>query len=159
LAVWLGSMSGPPARAEDGALHHEHEEHAHHIGLMVGPVYSVHEESFSPGIGLEYERVLPLGDRILGIGLGVETILDGHGHYVASILMHFHPGRMITLTAGPGLAVVKHEGEEWERRAALHFSASYEFELETLFLAPAFELGIAGEDVHLMLGVHIGFGF
>jgi hypothetical protein len=137
---------------------HEHEEHAHHLGLMLGPVYSVHEKTLNPGIGIEYERVLPLGDRILGIGMGFETILAEHDHYVASLLIHIHPIREVTLTAGPGLAYIKHGGEEREKRLAFHFSAGYEFELGKMFIAPACELGLAGEDVHLMLGAHIGFG-
>jgi hypothetical protein len=147
----------PPLSAQEAG--HEHEEHAHHLGLMIGPVYSVHEKTLNPGIGIEYERVLPIGDRILGLGVGVETILAEHGHYVASFLFHIHPVREITLTAGPGLAFIKHEGDTWERRLAFHFSGGYEFELGMMFIAPAFELGVAGEDVHLMLGAHIGFGF
>ncbi len=155
----LGLVSIPiasPLWAQEAG--HEHEEHIHHLGIMIGPVYSVHEKTLNPGIGIEYERVLPLGDRILGIGMGIETLLAEHGHYVASLLLHFHPLREITLSAGPGLAYIRHEGGEWESRPAFHFSSGYEFELGGVFIAPAVELGIAGEDVHLMLGAHIGFG-
>jgi hypothetical protein len=47
-----------------------------------------------------------------------------------------------------------------ERRFAVHFGAEYEFELgRSFFLAPEFEIAFAGDDVHIMLGIHIGRGF
>ena len=145
----------PVAFAQES--HHEHEEHNHHIGFLVGPVYNTTEKSFSPGIGVEYERLLPFWDHLLGIGVGAEAIFDEHKHYVVFMMFPFHPTRELTLKFAPGMMFIDKEG--WESHLAVHFGISYEFELNSFFLAPAFEIGAAGDDVHLMLGLHFGWGF
>lgn len=138
-------------------IHHEHEEHNQHIGFLIGPVYNLHEKSLSPGIGIEYERVLPFWDHLVGIGVGAEAILDEQKHYVVFISFPLHITRELTFKFAPGAMFI--EKEEWESRFAFHFGLSYEFELDRIFLAPALELGIAGDDIHLMLGLHFGWGF
>ncbi len=134
-----------------------HEEHVHHVGFLIGPVYNLHEKSTFLGLGLEYERLLPAWNRLLGIGLAAEMVFDEHRHYVVSLLACFHPVRPLTLSLAPGVMFIDRDGTE--RRAAIHFGAEYEFEVGRVFLAPEAEIGFAGDDVHLMLGLHIGFGF
>lgn len=136
---------------------HEHEEHKNHIGFLVGSVYNVTEEKFMLGLGVEYERVLPFWNRLFGIGLAVETVFDEHKHYAVSLLLPVHPWRELTLFVAPGIMFI--DEETVERRFAIHLGAEYEFELKTIFLAPEFEVAFAGDDIHLMLGVHVGFGF
>jgi len=137
--------------------HAPHEVHAHHIGFLIGPVYNVHEKSAFLGLGLEYERLLPVWNKSLGVGVAAEMVFDEHKHYVVSLLTCFHPVRPLTLSVAPGVMFIDQNG--FESRAAVHFGAEYEFEVGRVSLAPTVELGLAGEDVHLMLGLHIGLGF
>jgi hypothetical protein len=94
---------------------------------------------------------------LVGVGIGAEAIFDEHKHYVVFLTVPFHPTRELTFKLAPGVMFIDKEG--WESRFAVHFGISYEFELEKIFLAPALELGIAGDDVHLLLGLHFGWGF
>ena len=137
---------------------HKHEEHNHHIGFLIGSVYNFAEEKIMLGLGIEYEHVLPFWDGLFGIGLAGEMVFDEHKHYVVSLLIPFHPVREISLFVAPGIMLIDKE-EGIERRFAVHFGAEYEFELNKIFVAPTIELAFAGEDIHLMLGIHIGFGF
>jgi hypothetical protein len=92
------------------------------------------------------------------IGVGAEMVFDEHKHYVLSLLFPFHPVRPLTLLVAPGIMFIDKNG--FERRFAVHFGAEYEFELRRgLFVAPEFEIAFAGDDVHIMLGIHVGRGF
>ena len=110
-----------------------------------------------PAWGSEFERRLSVWNRLLGIGAAAEMVFDEHKHYVVSLLMCFHPAGPLTLSVAPGVMFI--EGNGSESRAAIHFGAEYEFEVGKTSLAPVAEIGFAGDDVHLMLGLHIGFGF
>ncbi len=134
-----------------------HEEHRHHAGFLIGAVYNLAEEKYMLGLGLEYEHVLPIWDGLAGIGLAGEVVFDEHKHYALSVLFPIHPFRELTLFVAPGVLFI--EKQEMERRFSIHFGLEYEFELEKIFLAPEFEIAFAGDDIHLMLGIHIGFGF
>ncbi len=134
-----------------------HEEHARHAGFLIGSVYNVHEGKWMLGLGAEYEVVLPYWNRLVGIGVGVEMVLDEHKHYVISLLLPIHPFDKLTFFASPGVMFI--EKEEPGTRFAVHIGAEYEFDLGKYFLAPEFEAAFAGDDIHLMLGIHIGFGF
>ncbi len=155
LLILLSLFFPPDACALE--THQEHEEHKHHIGFLIGAVYNVTEEKYMLGLGFEYERVLPLWDGLFGIGVAGEVVFDEHRHYVASLLIPIHPIRKITFFLAPGIMFI--EKEKVERYFSIHFGVEYEFELEKIFLAPEFEVAIAGDDIHLMLGVHIGFGW
>lgn len=137
---------------------HKHEEHGHHIGFLVGSVYNFTEEKIMLGLGVEYERVLPFWDGLFGIGLAGEIVFDEHKHYVISLLIPIHPVREFSLFVAPGIMFIDEE-EGLVRRFAVHLGAEYEFELDKIFLAPEIGLALAEDDIHLMLGIHIGFGF
>lgn len=133
------------------------EEHVHHAGLLLGAVYNLHEARWVPGLGAEFEYVIPRWNRLLGIGIGAEMVFDEHRHYVFSLLFPVHPTEELTLFVSPGIMFIEHEPPG--RRFAVHFGMEYEFDLEKYFLAPEFEIAWAGDDIHLMLGIHFGFGF
>jgi hypothetical protein len=135
---------------------HEHEEHKHHIGFLIGSVYNLTEERNLLGLGFEYEYVLPFWNRLFGIGLASEVVFDEHKHYVFSLLVPVHLTREISLFVAPGIMFI--EQDEIETRFAIHFGAEYEFDLKKYFIAPEFEIAFAGDDIHIMLGIHIGFG-
>ena len=109
------------------------------------------------GLGFEYEHVLPFWNNLFGIGIAAEVVFDKHKHYVVSVLMPVHPTRELTLFIAPGIMFI--DKENVERRFAFHFGVEYEFELEKIFLAPEFEFAVSGDDIHIMMGIHIGFGF
>jgi len=149
---WAGWLSAPGYA--DGPAP---DDHVNHLGLAIGPVHNLHEKSSFLGLGLEYERLLSVWNRSLGIGVAAEMVFDEHRHYVVSLLACFHPVRPLTLSVAPGIMFIDRNGSE--SRAAVHFGAEYEFEAGWVVLAPAVEIGFAGDDVHLMLGLHLGFGF
>ena len=136
---------------------HQLEEHKHHIGFLFGSVYNISEEKNMLGLGFEYEHVLPFWDNLFGIGIAGEVVFDKHKHYVVSVLIPAHPTRELTLFIAPGIMFI--DRENVERRFAFHFGVEYEFELEKIFLAPEIEFGVSGDDIHIMMGIHIGFGF
>jgi len=71
-------------------------------------------------------------------------VFDEHRHYVVSLLACFHPVRPLTLSLAPGVMFIDRNGSE--SRAAIHFGAEYEFEAGRVVLAPAVEIGFAGDD-------------
>jgi hypothetical protein len=133
------------------------DAHVHHLGFLIGPVYNLHEKSTLLGLGLEYERRLPVWNSLLGIGIAGEMVFDEHKHYVVSLLICFHPAGPLTLSVAPGVMFIDRNGTG--SHAAIHLGAEYEFEVGRVSLAPTAEAGFAGDDVHLMLGFHLGFGF
>jgi hypothetical protein len=134
-----------------------HEEHNRHAGFLIGSVYNLNEKKWMLGLGAEYEYVLPYGNRLFGIGIGAEMVFDEHKHYVAGVLVSFHPDDKLALFVSPGVMFI--EREEPGTRFAVHFGAEYEFDLKKFFLAPEFEVAFAGDDIHLMFGVHVGIGY
>jgi hypothetical protein len=157
IALFLILASVLTLNAYGQSSDHEHEEHSHHIGFLIGSVYNLTEEKFILGLGFEYEYVLPFWGRLFGIGFACEAVFDEHKHYVFSLLVPVHLTRELTLFAAPGIMLIDREGTE--RRFSIHFGAEYEFDMKKFFLAPEFEIAFAGDDVHIMLGIHIGFGF
>jgi len=137
---------------------HQHEEHKNHVGFLIGAVYNVTEAKYLLGLGFEYERVLPFWDNLVGIGIASEVVFDEHRHYALSVLFPVHPTREITFFLAPGIMFIDKE-DEVEKYFSIHFGAEYEIELDKIFLAPTFEAAFAGEDIHLLLGIHIGFGW
>ncbi len=137
---------------------HRHEEHNNHIGFLMGSVYNFKEDKVMLGLGIEYEHVLPFWDGLIGIGLAGEMVFDEHKHYVISLLIPIHPVREFSLFVAPGNMFIDEE-EGIESRFAVHLGAEYEFELNKIFLAPEIELAFAGDDIHLMLEIHMGLGF
>ena len=51
------------------------------------------------------------------------------------------------------------EGDASDINFALHIETNYEFELNDFHLGPVLELATDPEDIHLSLGLHIGYGF
>ena len=145
-----------PAAGKDEE--HRHEEHQNHAGFLIGAVYNLHEKSWGAGLGFEYERILPFWDRLFGVGFAVETIFDEHKHYVLSALFPIHPYRELSFAIAPGILFLD-DGDGFESRFSIHFAVEYEFELDKIFLAPELEVAFAGDDVHIMAGLHVGFGF
>jgi hypothetical protein len=109
------------------------------------------------GLGAEYEYVLPFTGGLFGVGFMAEMVFDKHRHYVLGLKVPVHPMGSWTFSISPGIMWIR--GEDPPRRFALHLGVEHEFELGGVSVAPSFEAAFAGADVHLSLGLHLGFGF
>lgn len=119
-------------------------------------MYNIGEEHTATGLHMHLLRNFG-DDKKIGLGLGFETIFDEHRHLNFGIPVNYNTHRGISLTFTPGVLFMKHEG--WEYSPSLHLETLYEFYLDKVHLGPMLEFALAREDLHLMLGIHIGFGW
>ncbi len=132
--------------------HVEETAHRHHLGFAGGGVYVLKEKVFAAGVNLHYNYLFHIKNLNLGTGLGFEAILDRHTHYAANINFTYLPIHALSITAAPGLVFTENE-----TAFSVHFETDYAFELDKIHLGPTIEVAVAKEDIHLMLGLHLGF--
>lgn len=132
---------------------HETDDHRHHIGLAGGLVFVQTENNLAAGIHIHYTYLFDIKNVNLGTGLGFETILDEHKHYAASINLTYLPTHALSITVAPGLVFTPTTAD-----FSIHFETAYGFEFNKIHIGPTFEFAYAKDDIHLMLGLHIGFG-
>jgi len=133
---------------------HEHE-YGHEVGVSVSPVYFVKAKDLSAALHLHYTYNFP--ETKFGVGLAYEHIFDEHKHNFFGVEGSFRPIHPLTFSISPGIT---YEGKSFsEKQFAVHFETAYEFELSEFHLGPALEFAYHSEDVHISLGLHIGFGF
>jgi len=131
-----------------------HEHHNNEIGIANGPVYFLKENVLSYGLHVHYVR--KISHSKFGIGFGYERIFDEHQHSTFGFLVSYSPIDKLSLNVSPGITF---EGGESEMNFAIHLETSYEFELNDFHLGPVLEFASDPEDIHLSLGLHIGYGF
>ena len=136
----------------DDHIHHDH--HKNEIGVANALVYFVKEEVTAYGLHLHYIRTL--NESKFGLGLGFEKIFDEHNHITYGIVGSYRPVEGLTFVASPGLMT---EEDNPTARFTVHFETSYEFEIKNFHIGPVFEVAYDPEDIHVSLGVHVGFGF
>lgn len=136
---------------------HDHAHQKNEISLAVGIVPLAEEEKVAAGIHLHYVRSVAFKDR-LGVGIALETIIDEHKHFTVSGVIQYRIIKGFILGYGPGILLLKEE-EDIEYHFAQHFEAVYEFEVGHFHLGPLFEVGLANNHVHYMVGVHFGIDF
>ena len=61
-----------------------------------------------------------------------------------------------SINIAPGITS---EGDESVTNFALHIESTYEFEVGNFHIGPVLEWAYDPEDVHISLGLHIGYGF
>ena len=135
----------------------DHDHHAHHkneLGIANSPVYFVNEEEFA--YGLHIHLVRNIGDSKFGLGFGYERIFDDHKHSTYGIVATYRPIERLSINASPGLTF---EADESNALFAFHFESSYEYVLSDFHIGPVFELAYDPEDIHVSLGLHVGYGF
>ncbi len=135
----------------------ESDKHVHHkneIGIANSPVYFINEKVFSYGLHIHYIR--NIADSKFGIGIGFEQIFDEHKHSTIGLVGVYRPIDRLSFNMSPGLTF---EGKNSEVNFALHLETSYEFEIEDFHIGPVLEFAYDPEDIHLSLGIHIGYGF
>jgi len=131
-----------------------HENHQSEFGIAFSPVYFTNEKDIAFGMHVHYVYNIP--NSKVGLGLGYERIFDQHKHNTFGLEAIYRPVEKLSLSLSPGLTFEENDSKP---NLALHFETSYEFEVGEFHLGPAFEFAIDQEDIHLSLGVHLGFGF
>ena len=137
----------------------EHAEHQHghgggsiEVGLSNALVYTLGEKEFAHG--LHGHVVYTFDESPFGLGLGYEVVRDEHQHQTVGLVMCYRPTDPLAFCLIPGLIL-----EEAEAAFAAHVEASYEFTLGYLHLGPTAGLAYTSEDMHLSLGIHVGYAF
>ena len=133
---------------------HDHHHHKNEIGVANMAVYFVKEEVFAYGLHLHYIRQISASK--FGFGVGYEKIFDEHEHQTFGVVVAYRPIERLTFAASPGLT---YENEESGGRFAFHAEAVYEFEIGDFHIGPLFEVAYDPEDIHMSLGIHIGYAF
>ena len=137
---------------------HDHldDPHQFHIGIGAAATYITGEGHLAPGFHLHLIRQLG-HQKQWGLGLGYEAITDEHWHNGLNLLVNYRPLRFLSLIAGPGVVIGKHDGK-MELLPAFHTEAVFEFNVKGLHMGPMIGFGTDREDTHFSLGLHIGIG-
>ena len=131
-----------------------HDHHKNEIGVANVPVYFLKEKVFSYGLHIHYVR--NISKSKFGIGLSYERIFDEHKHKTFGLLLAYRPIDKLSFSVSPGLTV---DADNPEASFALHLETLYEFEIRNFHIGPVFEFAYDPEDIHLSLGLHVGYGF
>ena len=141
-----------------GQIEHEHNhEHNHEISIAIGIIPNHDEQENNIGLHLHYVKGLGEHNQF-GIGLSLETILDEHQHNSISLLGLYHFDNGFTIAYAPGILFTEHE-QILETKFTQHFEFCYEFEYENFHIGPQFDIGFEQENIHFMLGIHLGLDF
>jgi hypothetical protein len=155
LSVFLLPLSAQDAHSHDHD--HDHDPHKHHIGFGIAATKLLNENVLAPGFHVHFIRQLGHHNQ-WGLGVGLEVIADENWHSGLNLLFNYRPLRFLSLLAGPGLAVVKHEGDV-EFLPAFHTEAVFEFDIGNLHVGPMIGYERDTEHSHFSVGIHIGIGF
>ena len=146
---------------------HNHDDHEHHthpkneIGVANAPVYYLKEKEFT--YGLHFHFIRTIGESKFGLGLGYEQIFDEHEHKTIGIVGCFRPTHGLSINLSPGLTFEKHIEDdgtiETEKNLGAHLESAYEWDFGNLHIGPVVEFAYDQEDIHISLGLHIGYGF
>ena len=141
-----------------GQIVHEHSHgHNNELGVGLGIVPGYEGEENNLGIHLHYVKGLGEHNHF-GIGLSLETILDEHQHNSVSLLGLYHFDNGFTIAYAPGILFSEQNGHS-ETQFTQHFEFYYEFELEKFHIGPQFDIGFEDDDIHYMIGIHLGVDF
>ena len=132
----------------------KHDHHKNEIGIANAPVYFVKEKVWAYGLHIHYIRNIK--ESKFGIGAGYERIFDAHGHNTFGVVAAYRPIGGLVFNVSPGLTF---EDESSGVNFALHLETSYEFEINDFHIGPVVEFAYDPEDIHLSVGLHIGYGF
>lgn len=133
---------------------HEHDHHKNEIGIANSPVFFIGENEFAYGLHIHYIR--RLGHSKFGLGVGYERIFDFHKHNTFGLVASYRPILGLSFNASPGFSF---EDNNPGIIFALHLETAYEFEIKNFHIGPAFEFAYDPEDMHISLGLHVGYGF
>ncbi len=143
----------PEGKAE---YRHRCNLHKNEIGIANAPVYFLNEKEFTYGFHFHYIRNIQ--NSLFGIGIGYERIFDEHQHQTIGIVGSYRIGYFI-FNIAPGITFEKEEGIETEILFAAHFEVAYEWDIGNFHIGPVAEIAYDPEDIHMALGLHVGYGF
>lgn len=138
---------------------HDHEDHSEHmhngfeLGFGAGAFYGFHEKEWAAG---NHFHLMYFSGKF-GYGVGGEAVYADVKHYSLGVILAYRPFEALELVASPGILF---ENEETGKNVfAMHFEAIYSWELGNFgHVGPVVGYGIAGEDAHMLLGLHLGIG-
>lgn len=136
---------------------HDHDDHKFHFGVGVIGAKLSDNKDITPGFHLHLIRHFGHENR-WGIGVGYEALTQKPWHNGANLLFNYRPFSNLTLLAGPGMVIHKHDGET-EILPGFHTEAVFEFNLWGVHVGPLIGYGIDKEESHFSAGIHIGLGF
>jgi len=142
------------AQTEEHHHHHDHDHHQNEIGVGNSLVYFTGEKEFAYGLHFHYIR--NISKSKFGLGLAYERIFDEHGHNTFGIVGAYYPVERLHLSASPGITF---EDGSSSVNFAFHLETSYAFEIQDFHIGPLLEFAYDPEDIHISLGLHIGYGF
>lgn len=86
-------------------------------------------------------------------------VVSDENHYVAMIVLAYHPTENLVLSVAPGVEWAKHE-ELWERVYVTHYEAVYNFDIsEGYHIGPVIGYSKTKEAEDYTVGIHIGIPF
>ena len=143
------------AQENDDHKGHDHHHRHNEISLGGGPSFLPAENEW--GYGIHGHAILGVTEW-MGAGIGYEIIRGDHTHHTISALAHFHPVHPLDINLGPGVVLPDEEHEDL--RFKFHVEVAAVFELnEHLHLGPSIDAGIGAHDLHLTMGIHVGWIF
>ena len=86
----------------------------------------------------------------------MKEYFDEHRHNTFGLVTTYRPIDRLNLNVSPGLTF---EDGNSKVNFALHLETSYEFEINDFHIGPVLEFIYDPEDVHISLGLHVGYGF
>ncbi|MHB8095578.1 MAG: hypothetical protein ACYDH0_11625 [Candidatus Aminicenantales bacterium] len=158
LLILLYSMPLMAQESHSPASHdHARDPHQYHLGVGLAATHVFAENGLAPGFHLHLIRQLGRQAK-WGVGLGYETIADENWHHGLTLLVNYRLLSFISLQAGPGLVVGRHDGK-LEILPAFHTELVFEFYFHGLHVGPMMGYGRDKEDSHFSVGAHVDFGF
>jgi hypothetical protein len=131
----------------------EHKER-HHIGISGGITGAFPETKYIPGGHLHYSYLYKIKNLQMGIGTGLEYLIDKHQHIGIDLSFSFFPTEDFEISIAPGIVFINNVKEY-----ATHIELAYSFDIKSIHLGPLIETAVSKDDFHLTLGIHLGFGF
>ncbi len=146
------------------AQEHDHDAHSHgdskfEFGFSSGFAKLIDEDVIAPSAHLHLLRKIGskgILERI-SFGPGFEYIFSEHTHYSIVGTFSLNPFHAIKLDISPGVLITEHEDDK-EQQFVTHVELTYEFHYHNFGFGPVIGYGLAKEDNHFMLGIHLGFG-
>ena len=139
------------------------------VGLGVLPGHD-----FSLGFHAHYIKGIAL-DNKLGLGLGFETILDNETHNAYNLMCVYRFGSNIngylSIAYGAGILrssehahEVDHSHDEYDDEVSSSFAQHLELVYEInhrqrMCYGPVLDIGFEKDEVHYMIGLHVGYIF
>ncbi len=141
---------------------HEHDHPQNEIGLSGGASFCPDHKEWGGGIHAHYFRTLGLHSK-WSLGGGVEQVWSDGTHFNISAGAKYEIIEDLSLGVLPGITFLKHNedpGSSFHSQFAVHCELVYAcFRFGDFHAGPAIDYSWSKEDSHIMLGIHLAYGF